>query len=482
MDYPLKVADLSKRELRGLIDVLIIDSEKDAKKSDYLGQLRSPETVEEIREAIKALPPQLRRRSKLVRVMLSQLQRATAEALLCEAHEGLNAAVICNILALVKVEVTHNVRHMKWYGSFLSKEIRNLIDSAQALIGMWWERKREHDCPPKAPLRFQENRCQACMLARIVYEPWCLRDLRALLVSRVQTRGRHRVPQLLAFIDVAIDSLDDEEGFPHELSYKSSKLAFKVKDMRKDAWYVSTRYLRQKERALERERAKSENLRHRTRTRIGNYGKRFRTAGTNTDDEVRHLFDRIDKVSACFGGLPAEIGPIVRPLNVKKSAPRKEDVAPTHAPKIKESNPMKHVVSMLKELALEKPPYDSGSKDERLSPEFADLSVKTFDTDPLLAPASPSTREITPRHRTRCPEGRTPCSEGLEDMKLSSHCDTIELREQPLWSPTFVDHIVRDPYHEDLPFYSEQSLHTIRQSAAPFFRKPRVSLGVSEPL
>ncbi|PYI32569.1 hypothetical protein BP00DRAFT_146932 [Aspergillus indologenus CBS 114.80] len=271
LDYPHYAADLTKQQLKKLIEVLTIDSDQDAAETEYLGQIRSPQVVQQIQEAIRGLPTELRQRAKWVRM----LRHDAKAAVLCEVHEELNAFVIGNLFALLKREVTRHLTFLKWYREFAPEEVNNLVDALLAVAGMWWLPESKDDVPPPGAVCFQENQCEACMLARIVDEPWCLRNLRTTLVSRVRTKPEIRIPKLLPFVDTAIGSFAPEGeaavkaygGLPCELAYTSSCLAFKVKTARADALYVAARQLRQANDVMQREQALKDTLRHRTRSR-----------------------------------------------------------------------------------------------------------------------------------------------------------------------------------------------------------------------
>ncbi|RAH41987.1 uncharacterized protein BO95DRAFT_252873 [Aspergillus brunneoviolaceus CBS 621.78] len=524
--YPHYAADLTKQQLKKLIEVLSIDSDQDAAETEYLGQIRSPQVVQQIKEAIRGLPTELRQRSKWVRM----LRHDAEAAVLCEVHEELNAYVIGSLFALLQREVTHNLTFLKWYREFSDEAVNNLVDALLAVTGMWWMPEAKDDVAPKGAVCFQENKCEACMLARIVNEPWCLRNLRTALVSRVRTKPEIRIPKLLPFVDAAIGSFAPEGeaavkaygGLPCDLGYTSSCLAFKVKAARADALYVAARQLRQANKVMQREQVLNDKLRHRTRSRAADHPYQPEELIFYTDEDLQQADDRstaharmapspqrrkksvkqpkpkharttrlphldsiaeeagvedvvvkeATKVQVDYAGTAI----LVTPSHSKSTADNMVTVRPLNVKKAslggEENATLIHDEGASPEARMVKAPYSSSSdlEEDRLEHEIQALLLPHLAKGPPVGPRYPSsTGSLTQRRRAEP-------SDDLEDLDLNSICNEIALQEKALWTPTFVDHIAAQPYHHDEPSSSEcSSIHTTTRSAILFFNKSGTS-------
>ncbi|PYH83087.1 hypothetical protein BO82DRAFT_391068 [Aspergillus uvarum CBS 121591] len=411
LDYPHYAADLTKQQLQKLIEVLSIDSDQDAAETEYLGQIRSPQVVQQIQEAIRGLPTELRQRAKWVRM----LRHDAKAAVLCEVHEELNALVIGNLFALLKREVTCNLTFLKWYREFSPEEVNNLVDALLAVAGMWWLPESKDDVPPTGAVCFQENQCEACMLARIVDEPWCLRNLRTTLVSRVRTKPEIRIPKLLPFVDTAIRSFAPEGeaavkaygGLPCELGYTSSYLAFQVKTARADA--------------LIAEETGVEDVVVEEATKV-----HVDYAGTATLVTPSHSKCAADNVVT------------VRPLNVKKPSLGEENAA------------LIHNEAGLPEARMVKAPNPDSSdvEEDRLEHEIQALLLPHIaKVSPVGPRYSSSTRGLTQRRRAER-------SEDLDDLDLTSYRNPI-IKTEPSSSDYSSIHTATPPC--DLRFHSSIS-------------------------
>lgn len=177
---------------------------------------------------IKTLPPALRR-NKLVQMMPRYIGR---EAELCASHNGLNAYVVGHLFDLVKVEATRRLEKMDRGIECLGMLERKLLRSIQSIRRVWGERSLEDDgeTPIGAP-REHYNKCEACMLARIVGEPLFLRNLRVAILSRTRTKRKSRAPRLLRFVEGCIECHGEALRILHE----SGQLAIDFKETRKAA-------------------------------------------------------------------------------------------------------------------------------------------------------------------------------------------------------------------------------------------------------
>lgn len=154
------------------------------------------------------------------------------EAELCASHNGLNAYVLGHLFELVKVEVTRRLEKMDRGVECLGMFERKLLRSIQSIQRVWGERSLEDDgeTPIGAPGEHY-NKCEACMLARIVGEPLFLRNLRIAILSRTRTRRKSRAPRLLRFVEGCIGC----HGEAFRVLHESGQLAIDFKEARKAA-------------------------------------------------------------------------------------------------------------------------------------------------------------------------------------------------------------------------------------------------------
>lgn len=229
--YPLTTTDLTAPELLALTHTLLLDNPP-------VYQISRPATTtstagtnlpnERLKEAIKNLPPALRR-NKLVQMMPRYIGRV---AELCASHNGLNAYVVGHLFDLVKGEVTQRLEKMDRGVECLEVFERKLLRSIQAIRRVWGEKSPEDDgaTPIGAPSEHY-NKCEACMLARIVREPLFLRNLRISILSRTRTRKKSKVPRLFRFVEGCIGCHGEALRVLHE----SGLLAVDFKTARKAA-------------------------------------------------------------------------------------------------------------------------------------------------------------------------------------------------------------------------------------------------------
>jgi hypothetical protein len=218
--------DLKKTHLAMLIQVLNIQHSTQY-AHDNMGQTFEVRS-EWIHQAIKNLPCELRK-STLLQILPNSVIRA---AELCPSHQGFNPYVIGSIGGLVRKEVTEHLDVIDWYSDNLDQSHVRLVRALQSMQGMWSLVPLGTRPPPIAPAPYQENGCEACILARVVQEPMFLQNLRVALISRTRTRSKHRAPRLLPFIDQAIHYYGD-----NALQYwhASGQAAFDFKTARKAA-------------------------------------------------------------------------------------------------------------------------------------------------------------------------------------------------------------------------------------------------------
>ncbi|PTU23157.1 hypothetical protein P175DRAFT_0499713 [Aspergillus ochraceoroseus IBT 24754] len=232
--YPLTILDLSRTELKLLIEVLSLESLITFPKQSR----READKIDlDIQREIKRLPENLCGKFML-RLVPNALIRA---AVLCGTHRGLNPYIINHIFELVKREVTGHIDIITDNAVSLNTQMTELLLAIKSIEAMWWvPSPAKHRPYPPGNVHPQENKCEACVLARIVQDLGYMENLRATLLSRTRTRSRHRAPKLLVFIDTAINGL--EQG-AFRVFTNSSEMAFVLKAARKDA----VRCLRQRQ-------------------------------------------------------------------------------------------------------------------------------------------------------------------------------------------------------------------------------------------
>lgn len=218
--------DLKKTHLAMLIQVLNLQHSVQY-AHDNMGRTFEVRS-EWIHQAIKNLPSELRK-STLLQILPNSVIRA---AELCPSHQGFNPYVIASICGLIRKEVTEHLDVIDWYSDNLDESHVRLVRALQSMQGMWSLVPLGTRPPPIAPAPYQENGCEACILARVVQEPMFLQNLRVALISRTRTRSKHRAPRLLPFIDQAIHYYGD-----NALQYwhASGQAAFDFKTARKAA-------------------------------------------------------------------------------------------------------------------------------------------------------------------------------------------------------------------------------------------------------
>lgn len=223
--YPLALSDITKEHMRMLIEVLNIDNIIPLDRRTSIPQ--NPAWIE---EGIRRLPWELRRH-KFIRVVPNAF---LYPAVLCESHDGLNPYLIGHILSLIRREVVEHLRHLERYTGEMDSGCRELLTELTGIRGLWSSDRKYKWYLELMSFTHQHNRCEACMLAQIVGSPPCLQNLRTTLLSRTRTRAKpgrpHRAPQLLRFIDGAIDK---HENLITDLFYQSGQLAYSFKAVRK---------------------------------------------------------------------------------------------------------------------------------------------------------------------------------------------------------------------------------------------------------
>ncbi|GKZ69654.1 hypothetical protein AnigIFM50267_004873 [Aspergillus niger] len=223
--YPLSITQLDQRDLTSIIEILLIDSETDRAKVAYLGQYRGYRTSKAIRTGIHTLRWQLQANA------LFRLLFGPSKVVLCEVHKGFNPWIIHSLFKLLVKEVTAFLDELYWFLEYLKDDVKEMLRALNSIAGMWWRPKSRHDLPPFHARYYQENRCEACMLARVVTKIPDLQNLHATLLSRTREDRSEEHPELQKFVDAAISLT----GFTPDMFQDGMGLAARARAARKAA-------------------------------------------------------------------------------------------------------------------------------------------------------------------------------------------------------------------------------------------------------
>ncbi|KAL4815548.1 hypothetical protein BDW67DRAFT_191441 [Aspergillus spinulosporus] len=231
-DYPLKVPNLSQADLQALIEVLAIEPPQPAPP------LYGENTKQQIQEAVNKLPPALRKRP-----LIFSSSTSIPAATLCVTHKRLNQYIIGHIFRLIQREVEDHLdiitQRYPGYPESLESQVVHIVRNLQSLRGLWWDLTSSRS-PPIDPIPFQQNKCEACMVSRIIASPGALQDLRAALLSRTRERCSYRLPpKLTRFIDGALYYRHGKSLLP--LIQYSTKFSSDLKRARKEAARCTSR-------------------------------------------------------------------------------------------------------------------------------------------------------------------------------------------------------------------------------------------------
>ncbi|GAQ34376.1 hypothetical protein AtubIFM56815_009798 [Aspergillus tubingensis] len=223
--YPLSVTQLDQRDLTSIVEILLIDSEKDRAKVAYLGQYRGYRTSKNIKTGIQTLRWQLQANA------MFRLLFGPSKIVLCEVHKGFNPWIIHSLFELLVKEVTSFLDELYWFLEYLKDDVKEMLRALNSIAGMWWCPKSRHDLPPFHAKYYQENRCEACMLARVVAKAPDLQNLHATLLSRTREDRSEKHPELQKFVEVAISIT----GFTPDMLRDGMGLAARARAARKAA-------------------------------------------------------------------------------------------------------------------------------------------------------------------------------------------------------------------------------------------------------
>jgi hypothetical protein len=165
-------------------------------------------------------------------------------AALCNVHKGLNKYIISQFIRMIKREVKGHLDSLTEYTwEPLEPYLNDVICTLRSLAGMWCSPfSSGGSICPKNPVPYQANKCEACMISRILMDQKCVQYLRATVLSRIRTTYDYRVPKLRRVTDTIIRTYDQEQQ--QEIIMFSSKAAFDLKRARKEAHCIRTGHLR----------------------------------------------------------------------------------------------------------------------------------------------------------------------------------------------------------------------------------------------
>lgn len=192
--HAFTIRDLTREDIKLLTQILhrYREDEQSAKRTQTL---------------IAGVPPQLRR-SGFLNLISNRTSRLPAIAPACSFHKPLNAHVIRSIFNLVALEVGVRINHLVARSDKFSFAQRVVLNSLRELHSMWLEPDVYSGTflqEPLAEWSYQENKCEACILARIGENTDILTALRTVILSRTQTRKRRRQPRLTRWVEEWID-------------------------------------------------------------------------------------------------------------------------------------------------------------------------------------------------------------------------------------------------------------------------------------
>lgn len=215
--YSSTVADLSEADLKALITVLATNPPPEDSFSHFpIG------TSGHIEKTIRKLSSEFFHRSSSLFSFSSYVKPS---ATLCGTHKALNQHIISHILRLIKREVEgHLELIIQWHSPrSLDPALVEVIRSLRSLRGLWWEHDANFDASDDAVMA-QKNKCEACMISRIIASSEYLQYLRAALCSRTRKRSTDRPPpKLLRVVEEALRFHHRDTLQPlNEISYQLS--------------------------------------------------------------------------------------------------------------------------------------------------------------------------------------------------------------------------------------------------------------------
>ncbi|KAL4954863.1 hypothetical protein BDW69DRAFT_183106 [Aspergillus filifer] len=187
------------------------------------------DTNDKIQAAIKKFPPTICRKSSLSSLPGSTNPTST----LCATHKCLNPYIVSHIFRLIKRETEdHLDLVIGWYPGYperLQWDVNEVVQGLRSLKGLWqYPEPGQH--PVSETIRPQQNKCEACIISRVITDLENLRNLRIALLSRIPRRCSYRSPPIIE------EALNQGHGESLEsIINTSSQLSMTLKHVRKIA-------------------------------------------------------------------------------------------------------------------------------------------------------------------------------------------------------------------------------------------------------
>ncbi|KAL2834760.1 hypothetical protein BJY01DRAFT_224020 [Aspergillus pseudoustus] len=232
--YPVSIPEVSEAEIKLLIEAL----QTDTQQSIFTQNAKTYD--EHTHSTIKSLPPSLRAK---LGVHLFPTPAFFSTAALCNVHKGLNKYLISHMIRMFKREVEGHLEILTGYSQGpLDPYIDDAVCTLRSLAGMWWAPSSSSDSNcPKNPVPYQTNKCEACMITRILMDPICVQYLRATVHSRVRTTCNYRAPKLRRVTEAIMKTYNEKRR--EKTIMFSTKLVLSLKRARKEAFRTKHRYL-----------------------------------------------------------------------------------------------------------------------------------------------------------------------------------------------------------------------------------------------
>lgn len=201
---------------------------------------RGLEYGERVTSALRCLPSELERDSRLSNLLSANAPSPLIQARLCLLHRPLSASLIHEIFTLVSLEVGHHSNSLVQRNTWLSPAQHIALQQLRELHSLWLpERTYEQTflAAPNPAWPYQKSGCEGCLLTRIGSDLQIVARLRALLLSRRRTaKPKHGHPRLLAFVDGWLVGLAGGGERGREMMQGSEMEGEELKIVRKKIW------------------------------------------------------------------------------------------------------------------------------------------------------------------------------------------------------------------------------------------------------
>jgi len=159
---------------------------------------------------IRVLPSGFKRPNRLSRLLLPSQRPST---FLCVLHKALHGPLVHSLFTLITLEVGIRLNSLVSHSGRLAAAQISRVHGLRELHALWLPpdvyEKMFLASPSGLKWRYQEDECEACMLARMSGDLDTLLNLRLILLSRTTKRfvAKHGQPRLRRWIEAWIASL-----------------------------------------------------------------------------------------------------------------------------------------------------------------------------------------------------------------------------------------------------------------------------------